>query len=175
VVARGNHDQPKTGSAYAACTPVGSTGFFDCLPAVYDLPQGRLTHTEIGGMRLVGLDTTTLDLPSGAIDDAQFAELRDFLSDDPHRPTLVFGHHPVTDASAVSTIAGPAFDLYRADAARLEALYAATPGVFFHHAGHIRSAERMTGTMSLRGTSPGFARCGATVTRLSDGVGLDVR
>jgi 3',5'-cyclic-AMP phosphodiesterase len=136
VVARGNHDQPKTGAAYASCAPVGTTGYYDCLPAVYDLPQGTLTTTEVGGMRLIGLDTTTLDTPGGAIEPSEFAALRDVLAERPDQPTLVFGHHPVTDQSAVTTIAGPSFDLDRADAASLEELYAATPGVFFHHSGH---------------------------------------
>jgi 3',5'-cyclic-AMP phosphodiesterase len=142
VVARGNHDQPKSGTAYADCAPVGSTGLFDCLPAMYDLPQGRLTTTELHGLRLVGLDTTTLDTPSGAIGDAQFSALQDVLARDPRQPTLVFGHHPVTDVSANTTIAGPSFDLDRADAARLEALYARTPGVFFHHSGHTHRNQR---------------------------------
>jgi hypothetical protein len=52
------------------------------------------------------------------------------------QPTLVFGHHPVTDQSAFTIVAGPSFGLDRRDAARLEALYAAAPGVFLHHAGH---------------------------------------
>jgi 3',5'-cyclic AMP phosphodiesterase CpdA len=144
VVARGNHDQPKTGTAYEACTAVGDSGYFDCLPAVFDLPQGVLTTTHLGGLRLIGLDTTTLDTPSGSLSDAQFAELADVLADDPHRPTLVFGHHPVTDQSALNTISGPGFDLDRADAARLEALYARTPGVFLHHAGHTHRNLRTT-------------------------------
>ena len=144
VVARGNHDQPQNGSSYAACTPVGTTGYYDCLPAVYDLPQSTLTSTEVGGLRLVGLDTTTLNTPSGAIGDDQFNALQRVLADHPDQPTLVFGHHPVTDQSAYSTIAGPSFDLDRADAARLEALYAATPGVFFHHSGHTHRNLRTT-------------------------------
>jgi 3',5'-cyclic-AMP phosphodiesterase len=144
VVARGNHDQPQNGTAYAACAAVGTTGYYDCLPAVYDLPQGRLTATEIGGLRLVGLDTTTLDTPGGAITDDEFADLERVLGEHPEQPTLVFGHHPVTDESAVTTIAGPSFDLDRADAARLEALYAATPGVFFHHSGHTHRNLRTT-------------------------------
>ena len=159
VVARGNHDQPKTGSAYEACTPVGDTGYYDCLPAVYDLPQGKLTVTDLCGLRLVGLDTSTLDLPSGAIDDDQFATLAGVLADDPHRPTLVFGHHPVTDQSALTTISGPTFDLDRADAARLEALYAATPGVFFHHAGHTHRNMR---TASPVATGVEFLEVAAT-------------
>lgn len=143
VVARGNHDQPKTGAAYGTCAAVdAAAGYFDCVPAVYDLPQGTLTRTELGGMRLIGLDTTTLNTPSGAIDDAQFEQLAGILAEDPDQPTLVFGHHPVTDESALTTIAGPGFDLDRADAARLEALYAATPGVFFHHSGHTHRNRR---------------------------------
>ncbi|HET9169440.1 MAG TPA: metallophosphoesterase family protein [Actinospica sp.] len=143
VVARGNHDQPKTGAAYASCAAVdGAAGYFDCLPAVYDLPQGTLTRTELGGMRFIGLDTTTLNAPSGAIGDAQFEELSGILAENPEQPTLVFGHHPVTDEAALTTIAGPGFDLDRADAARLEALYAATPGVFFHHSGHTHRNQR---------------------------------
>jgi 3',5'-cyclic-AMP phosphodiesterase len=159
VVARGNHDQPQNGSAYASCSPVGTTGYYDCLPAVYDLPQGTLTTTEVGGLRLVGLDTTTLNTPSGAIVDDEFDALQQVLADQPDQPTLVFGHHPVTDESAYSTIAGPGFDLDRADAARLEALYAATPGVFFHHSGH---THRNLRTSSPVATGVDFLEVAAT-------------
>jgi hypothetical protein len=159
VVARGNHDQPQNGPAYAACTPVGTTGYYDCLPAVYDLPQGKLTTTEVGGLRLVGLDTTTLNTPGGAIDDDQFVTLQQVLAIRPDQPTLVFGHHPVTDQSAYSTIAGPSFDLDRADADRLQALYAATPGVFFHHSGH---THRNLHTTSPVATAVDFQEVAAT-------------
>jgi hypothetical protein len=159
VVARGNHDQPKTGSAYDACLAVGSSGYYDCVPAVYDLPQGTLSHTELAGMRFIGLDTSTLNLPSGAIGDAQFEQLTEILAGDPEQPTLVFGHHPVTDASALSTISGPGFDLDRADAARLEALYAATPGVFLHHSGHTHRNQR---TSSPVATGVEFLEVAAT-------------
>ena len=160
VVARGNHDQPKTGAAYATCTAVdGASGYFDCLPAVYDLPQGTLTQTELGGMRFIGIDTTTLNTPSGAVDDAQFEQLSAILAEDPEQPTLVFGHHPVTDEAALTTIAGPGFDLDRTDAARLEALYAATPGVFFHHSGHTHRNQR---TSSPVATGVEFLEVAAT-------------
>jgi len=79
-----------------------------------------------------------LNLPDreGAIAFTLAATMQDVLGSHPRQPTLVFGHHPVTDMSANTTIAGPSFDLDRADAARLESLYAKTPGVFFHHSGH---------------------------------------
>jgi 3',5'-cyclic-AMP phosphodiesterase len=159
VVARGNHDQPQTGAAYAGCTPVGTTGYYDCVPAVYDLPQGTLTTTEVGGLRLIGLDTTTLNTPGGAIEPAEFEALEQVLAVNPDQPTLVFGHHPVTDESAYSTIAGPSFDLDRPDAAALEALYAATPGVFFHHSGH---THRNLRTSSPVATGVDFVEVAAT-------------
>jgi 3',5'-cyclic-AMP phosphodiesterase len=152
VVARGNHDQPQAGPAYASCSPAGPAGpagYDDCVPEVYGLPQGKLTVTQAGGLRLIGLDTTTLNTPGGAIGDDQFAALQQVLAVSQDQPTLVFGHHPVTSESADSTIAGPGFDLDRADAARLEALYAVTPGVFFHHSGHTHR--------NLRTTSPAAA------------------
>jgi 3',5'-cyclic-AMP phosphodiesterase len=134
VVARGNHDQPGQGAA-GAWTP-GITGYADCVRAEYDLPHGTVTTTEVGGLRLIGLDTTMTTGPRGAISADEFAALQRVLAGNPDQPTLVFGHHPVTDQSAATTITGPAFDLDRADAARLQELYAATTGVFFHHSGH---------------------------------------
>ena len=149
VVSRGNHDQPKTGSAYASCTPVaGHDGFYDCLPAVFPLPQGRLTVSEHRGLRLVGLDTSTLDQPGGAINADQWDHLEHALSRHRNQPTLVFGHHPVTDDSANTTLAGPGFDLDRDDATRLQQLYAQTPGVFFHHSGHTHRNRRTTSTIA---------------------------
>jgi 3',5'-cyclic-AMP phosphodiesterase len=144
VVARGNHDQPRAGAAYEACAPAGPDGRRDCLPAVYGLPHETLTVTEAGGLRLIGLDTTTPGTPGGAIGGGQFDALEQVLAGDPGRPTLVFGHHPVTDQSAYTAVAGPGFCLDRADAARLQALYAAAPGVFLHHSGHTHRNLRTT-------------------------------
>jgi 3',5'-cyclic-AMP phosphodiesterase len=141
VVARGNHDQPHTGDAYVSC-PTVQDGYHDCVPDVFPLPQGRLTITELRGLRLIGLDTTTLDQPGGAISAEQWAELEHALAERRHQPTLVFGHHPVTDESADTTLAGPSFDLDRTDALRLQQLYARTPGVFFHHSGHTHRNKR---------------------------------
>jgi 3',5'-cyclic-AMP phosphodiesterase len=136
VVARGGHDRPGTGPEHAGCPAVGDEGHHDCLREVYDLPHGRLTTTEVGGLRLIGLDTTMVTAPGGAIGDDQFAALAEALAVNPGQPTLIFGHHPVTDQSASTTIGGPSVDLNRADAARLQQLYATTPGVFLHHSGH---------------------------------------
>lgn len=141
VVARGNHDQPRRGDAYVSC-PVVQDGYHDCVPDVFPLPQGRLTITELHGLRFIGLDTTTLNQPGGAISAEQLAELEHALAERRRQPTLVFGHHPVTDESAYTTLAGPSFDLDRTDALRLQQLYARTPGVFFHHSGHTHRNKR---------------------------------
>jgi hypothetical protein len=166
VVTRGNHDQPRAGSPDAVCSPAGEAGYpassadyDDCVRTAYDLPHGTLTTTEVGGLRLIGLDTTMLGAPGGAISAGEFAALQRVLAGNPGQPTLVFGHHPVTDQSAATTITGPAFDLDRADAARLQALYAVTPGVFFHHSGH---THRNLRTHSRVATGVEFLEVAAT-------------
>jgi Icc protein len=142
-VARGNHDRPRTGGAYATCTVVpGASDHFDCWGDVFGLPRQESAVHEFGGLRLVGLDTTTLDAAGGTVDAAQIQELRHTLRGDRDRPTLLFGHHPVTYESAVTTAAGPAFNLDRPSALALEDIYRRTPGVFFHHSGHTHRNKR---------------------------------
>lgn len=136
-VARGNHDRPHTGAAHTVGTPVpGATDHHDCWGDVFGYRHQCLGAHQLGGLRIVGLDTTTLDLASGTLGESQLGELRDLLTADPDRPTLVYGHHPVTLESAVTTAAGPDFNLDEAKARQLEALYARAPGVFLHQAGH---------------------------------------
>jgi 3',5'-cyclic AMP phosphodiesterase CpdA len=143
LVARGNHDRPHVGADYAGCTAVpGAADHHDCWGDVFPHPRQTLSAHEVGGLRIVGLDTTTLDAAGGTLDDAQLADLARLLRHDRDRPTLLFGHHPVTWESAVTTAAGPAFDLDQAKARRLEAIYRRTPGVFLHHAGHTHRNKR---------------------------------
>lgn len=141
-VARGNHDRPHAGPAYASCSPVGDGQRHDCWGDGFGRRRQSLGVHEVGGLRLLGLDTTRLDQASGVVEPAQLDQLRQTLRADPDRPTLVFGHHPVTYESAVTTAAGPDFNLDRDSAARLEALYATAPGVFLHHAGHTHRNKR---------------------------------
>ena len=131
VVARGNHDV--TGTAWAGA--VAARADRHDLASLDGLATGTLSTTEAGGLRIIGLDTTTLDLPAAG-PESQFAALRTILAEAPDQPTLVFGHHPVTDESARTALNGPSACLRRVCGARLEALYAAAPGVFLHHSGH---------------------------------------
>ncbi|WP_245663283.1 metallophosphoesterase family protein [Nocardia inohanensis] len=121
-VCRGNHDMPPKGEA-------------DHFGQVFH-PHRQLVEYFIGGMRLIGLDTTRLRGSGGTLDPAQLARLRELLQAEPDRPTLVFGHHPVTRHAAVSNPGGPGFVLDRPNAAALHEIYRAAPGVFLHHSGH---------------------------------------
>jgi 3',5'-cyclic-AMP phosphodiesterase len=143
-VARGNHDRSMVGSSYAACTPVQGTSpqHYDCWGDVFPYPLQTLQTYDVGGLRLIGLDTTMLDLAGGTMNAQQLGALADVLASDPDRPTMLYGHHPITYESAATTEAGPAFDIDRPTAIALQQLYAATPGVFFHHSGHTHRNKR---------------------------------
>ena len=143
-VARGNHDRSRNGTDWDTCSVVPSTSpvHYDCWGDVFPYPLQDLQHYEVGGLRIVGLDTTSLDIAGGTMNAAQLGRLRDVLEADRDRPTLLFGHHPVTYESAATTEAGPSFDIDRPTAITLQRLYERTPGVFFHHAGHTHRNKR---------------------------------
>ncbi|MCX4097624.1 metallophosphoesterase [Nocardia sp. alder85J] len=128
LACRGNHDAPIA----PGNDPWG---------AAFHARQQLVTH-EAGGLRLIGLDTTRLRGSGGTIVAPQLARLREVLAADPDRPTLVFGHHPVTLSAAVSNPGGPGFVLDRATAAGLHEAYRAAPGVFLHHSGHTHRNRR---------------------------------
>ncbi|MEU1210438.1 metallophosphoesterase [Nocardia sp. NPDC005825] len=137
--ARGNHDRPHVGSEYAECTPYAD--HHDCWADSFG-PRQRLAAHEVGELRLIALDTTQLDASGGILERPQLDELRDRLTADPDRPTLVFGHHPITTESGWSNLAGPGFILDAANAAELQSIYRDAPGVFLHHAGHTHRNRR---------------------------------
>ncbi len=142
-VTRGNHDRPHVGPAYASCSPVpDAADHHDCWGDGFPRPRQQLFSADIGGLRLIGLDTATLDAPGGTLEDGQLSDLAALLRAEPDRPTLLFGHHPVTFESAVTTAAGPPFALDQGAARRLEAVYATAPGVFLHHSGHTHRNKR---------------------------------
>jgi hypothetical protein len=143
-VTRGNHDRSRAGASWSTCTVVrdASPEHHDCWGDVFPYPLQTIQSYEAGGLRIIGLDTTTLDAPGGTMSASQLGDLEDELRRDPDRPTLVFGHHPVTYESAVTAGAGPAFNLDRPSAVALQRLYARAPGVFFHHSGHTHRNKR---------------------------------
>lgn len=151
-VARGNHDRPHVGAAYETCTVVPSApDHHDCWGDTFGYRRQQLNTGEVGGMRIVGLDTTMLDASSGTLDDTQLSALEDALRHDKDRPTLVFGHHPITWEAAVTTAAGPTFNMDQTKARSLESLYRKYPGVFFHHSGHTHRNKRTSVEKGHRG------------------------
>jgi Icc protein len=147
LVARGNHDRPHTGSDAAACTAVpAAPGYHDCFRDAFFSAGPSWFARQFGGMRVLGLDTYDKignGGDNGVLSDAQFAFVRDELARDPDRPTLVFGHHPVSLESSITTVGKPlGFDLDTQQAMQLESLYAKAPGVFLHHAGHTHRNKR---------------------------------
>lgn len=142
-VVRGNHDRPHVGPDYAGCNAEpDATDHHDCWGDIFPFRRQTLSTHEVGGMRIIGLDTTMLDKSGGTLDDSQLSDLAAELRRDKDRPTLLFGHHPVTYEAAVTTAAGPAFDLDQTKARELESLYLKTPGIFFHHSGHTHRNKR---------------------------------
>lgn len=140
LVVRGNHDRPHVGPDYAGCPPAPAD-HHDCFAEAFT-PRQQLIEHEVGGLRLLGLDTSELDGSGGTIDRPQFDQFTDRLRDDPDRPTLVFGHHPVTIESGFTNLAGPGFVLNGRDSAELQARYARSPGVFLQHSGHTHRNRR---------------------------------
>jgi 3',5'-cyclic-AMP phosphodiesterase len=143
-VTRGNHDRSRNGTDWDACTVVSGTDpvHYDCWGDVFPYPLQTLQSYEVGGLRIIGLDTTTLDAAGGTMSASQLGHLSDVLRHDRDRPTLLFGHHPITYESAATTEAGPTFDIDRPTAIALQRLYSRTPGVFFHHSGHTHRNKR---------------------------------
>ncbi|WP_024802702.1 metallophosphoesterase [Nocardia sp. BMG51109] len=125
-VCRGNHDAPRPDDHWG-------TVFH---------PRQRVTEQRLGGLRIIGLDTTRLRSSGGTLVAPQLRDLRARLTAEPDLPTMVFGHHPVTFAAAVSNPAGPGFVLDRSSAAALHGIYRAAPGVFLHHSGHTHRTRR---------------------------------
>ncbi|MFE1596991.1 metallophosphoesterase [Nocardia sp. NPDC058705] len=127
LVARGNHDRPHHGT--------DSWG-------EHFLPRQHLTEHHLGELRILGLDTSAPEAAGGIIDRPQLDALAETLRADPDRPTLVFGHHPITTESGLTNIGGPGFILDRPTALELQTLYQKSPGVFLHHSGHTHRTKR---------------------------------
>ncbi|MBH0776808.1 metallophosphoesterase [Nocardia bovistercoris] len=141
LVCRGNHDRPRVGAHWQSGVRLSGTEHHDCW-GPYFLPRQRLYDYDLDGLRVIGLDTTDLDGAGGGIDADQMSRLRTLLRAEPDRPTLVFGHHPVTRESGMSNLGGPGFVLNRRDGATLHQLYERAPGVFLHHSGHTHRNRR---------------------------------
>lgn len=171
LAARGNHDRPHLGDDYAGCTPY--LDHHDCWGDSFGARQ-QLTSYELGELRVIALDTTQLDAAGGILERPQLDQLRDLLAADPDRPTMLFGHHPVTTESGWSNLAGPTFILDAANAAELQSIYRSAPGVFLHHSGHTHRNRRTRADLPIPVEFLEVAACkeypgGYTLLRLYEG------
>ena len=106
------------------------------------VPRQTMWRTDVGGLRVIGIDSSMLDESGGRIEDAQFEALEAELAADPARPTLLMAHHPVTVEAAFTNVGTPAFTLNLDHSDRLQRMLAATPGAFLMAAGHTHRARR---------------------------------
>jgi Icc protein len=148
-VVRGNHDRPHTGHAVETCRPdPRAAGYHDCFGESF-FPSGPTWfRREAFGLRILGLDTYDKigsGGDNGVLSTEQWGFVRDELAQDRDQPTIVLGHHPVSLESNLTTLEPLIFDLNPTQAQQLEELYARTPGVFLHHAGHTHRNRRTTG------------------------------
>ncbi|MGW1208614.1 metallophosphoesterase [Streptomyces sp. NPDC002499] len=104
---------------------------------------GYFSH-EVGGLRIVGLDTYEKQGnggDSGGLGAEQLAWLRRRLRENGDQPTVVFGHHPLTVRDSVFPVTGGQ-RMNRRQARAIVEAYTTAPGVFLHHAGHTHRNKR---------------------------------
>ncbi|MEY2451141.1 MAG: 3,5-cyclic-AMP phosphodiesterase [Acidimicrobiaceae bacterium] len=150
LVVRGNHDRPRTGDEAGACSAVsGHDTYHDCFRDAFFSTGPTWFSAQANGLRVIGLDSYDKigsGGDNGVLSEEQFSFLSNELARDKDQPTLVLGHHPVTVEATATTIPPVSFDMDPQQAARLEALYAQSPGVFLHHAGHTHRNKRTVST-----------------------------
>lgn len=143
-VTRGNHDRAHAGDAYASCR-VGQWQGNDCFHDQF-FPGDQPTYfsRKLQGLKVIGLDT--YDKPggggdAGALSAEQYDWFRTELAEEPDRPTIVFGHHPlVVQDSPFPITASNTLDTTQA--ATILQDYSRHPGMFLHHAGHTHRNHR---------------------------------
>jgi len=134
-VTRGNHDRAHSGDKWKACAPAGVPEYNDCLRDAF-FPGGPTWFSfDHAGVHMVGLDTNNLTTGQGAMAPEQFDWLEADLAAHDGVPTFVFGHHPVSEESAVTAVPPVVFTLNPQDAERLESQVAAhsVVGVYSAH------------------------------------------
>lgn len=116
---------------------------------------------EVGGLRLLGIDTNAVNQDGGYLSLDQLEAISAELQSDPDRPTLMFGHHPVTSDAGRSNIAGKGFILPADQSLALQTEIARAPGVAAMYAGHTHRTRRGradvgTADYCERGASVGY-------------------
>jgi hypothetical protein len=149
-VVRGNHDRQHSGTDYDSCSiSAVDPSARDCFKDVFDPSRPIWFSKELHGLRVIGIDTYDKKGDggdNGALSGHQMDWFSHELAKDPDRPTIVFGHHPVSLASDVVNLEPLIFDLNLKQSNKIQSAYARSPGVFFHHQGHTHRNYRSAGT-----------------------------
>lgn len=141
LVTRGNHDRSHSGDTYAGCrVDTRGAGLHDCFHDQW-FPGNEPTwfRRDVEGLRILGLDTYDKvgnGGDNGALSPAQLSWFEHELTAEPDRPTIVFGHHPLSVTESVVNVEPLVFDLDPRQALTITDAYGKAPGVFLHHAGH---------------------------------------
>ncbi len=155
---RGNHDNRIPG------LPAIADERTEMLDDPFEHVSGpRQTHWtgEVAGVRLLGVDTNGVNQDGGYMSEAHLEAVREELLRDPDRPTLLFGHHPVTSDAGRSNIGGKSFILPEDQSLRLQSAIAEAPGAAAMFAGHTHRTRRGTADVGdadycERGASVGY-------------------
>ena len=164
-VTRGNHDihppgLPNINGRRGRDIRKGKTYIPDYFSGLL-VPTQQHWVTQVGEVRLIGLDTAEFGYAGGRINERQMRAVRAELAQDPERPTILFAHHPITDDAVQSHLGGPSFMLERTQAAALQKILAATPGAKAVFAGHTHRNRRGVADVGAtdfceRGSSLGY-------------------
>ncbi|MCA1727668.1 MAG: metallophosphoesterase, partial [Actinobacteria bacterium] len=121
LIARGSHDRPNQYSpARSECPPDG-----DCFRQVFrpaapvlPEPQHQPEAVDVGGYRLIALDSVNLSTGAGQIDAAQLSWLRARLEEAKALglPSIITFHHPVAHYSTTVVIPPLVFGVNQMDA-----------------------------------------------------------
>ena len=134
---RGNHD------GYGMKGYDLNHSVFDPFQAVFPKHKLQTTWSVLDKkLRIVGVDGSHPGKDSGELTEANYRSIEKILLSDPHRPTLVLSHFPVTEEAALTNAGQRPFIYNKKDSMRLQRLFQKAPGVFFMAAGHTHRAHR---------------------------------
>ncbi|MBV7295907.1 metallophosphoesterase family protein [Corynebacterium sp. TAE3-ERU12] len=105
-------------------------------------PRQQHWSAQFKGLRMLGIDTATVRHNGGYISRAQMDAIRTEVHSDPDRPTIVFGHHPMTTCAASSNLGGAEFIVPKEESLELQRILADAPGVMSMFAGHTHRSRR---------------------------------
>lgn len=98
------------------------------------------SYDPMSGIHIVGLDTSSPNTQQGEVSNAQLAWLKNDLSENKHKFTILFSHHPILPPSPFD--GGPPWDEYIApDGAQVREIIGTSPYVRLAISGHVHVSK----------------------------------